>query len=78
MEWISVNDRLPSLYDFVLTYSHLPNDISTITIARWEGDKWETLCNEEENNACACGDLFWATDSTEITHWMPLPEKPLS
>jgi len=49
---------------------------SPMTIARWNTEKWETLCNENENNACACGDLFWATESEEITHWMPLPKPP--
>lgn len=78
MEWISVKDRLPETYFFVLVYSKMPgtNEPSPITIARWNGDRWETLCNEEENNACASGDLFWATDSDEITHWIPLPLPP--
>jgi hypothetical protein len=78
MNWISVKDKLPDLYDFVLTYSQMPGtgEPSPITIARWNSEKWETLCDDEENNACACGDLFWATDSTEITHWMPLPKPP--
>lgn len=77
MEWISVKDRLPELYEFVLVYSSMMGDEPCpITIARWNSEKWETLCNEEENNACACGDLFWSTDSKEITHWMPLPQPP--
>lgn len=78
MQWISVEERLPPSYHFVLTCSNMcgPNETSPITIARWNNEKWETLCNEEENNACVCGDLFWTTDSEEITHWMPLPEPP--
>ncbi len=78
MYWLSIKDKLPEPYIFVLVYSQMPgtNEPCPITIARWNGEKWETLCNEEENNACAKGNLFWATDSSEITHWMPLPESP--
>ena len=52
------------------------NEPCPITIARWNGKEWQTLCNENENNACAKGDLFWSTESCEITHWMPLPDEP--
>jgi len=77
-EWISVKDMLPDDYEFVLVYSEMQgtNEPCPITIARWNSKKWETLCNEEENNACAKGDLFWSTNSEEITHWMPLPKPP--
>lgn len=76
--WVSVKDMLPSSYFFVLVYSKMEgtNEPCPMTIARYNGNKWETLCNEEENNACASGDLFWSTDSEEITHWMPLPLPP--
>lgn len=78
MQWRSVHDELPDIYQFVLVYSQMKgtNEPCPMTIARWNGKSWETLCNEEENNACACGDLFWATDTSEITHWMPLPKPP--
>lgn len=78
MDWNKCSDRLPETYQFVLVCSKMRNDCepSSITIARWNTEKWETLCNEEENNACVCGDLFWSTDSDEITHWMPLPKPP--
>ena len=76
--WICVKEKLPEPYTFVLTYSQMlgTNEPCPITIARWDTESWQTLCNEEENNACAKGDLFWATDSTEITHWMQLPKPP--
>ncbi len=76
--WISVKEMMPEIYFFVLVYSKIPGNSEPcpITIARWEGERWETLCNEDENNACASGDLFWATESDEITHWMPLPKPP--
>jgi hypothetical protein len=78
-EWISVKDRLPEDYTFVLVYSHMPGESEPcpITIARWNTEEWETLCNENQNNACASGDLFRSTESEEITHWMPLPKPPV-
>jgi hypothetical protein len=77
MEWISIFTALPEVYQFVLVYSKkLGCEPSPMSIARWDGEFWQTLCNENENNACACGDLFWATGSEEITHWMPLPKPP--
>ena len=78
MEWINIKDRYPEKYKFVLVFSKMngTDEPCPITIARFNGDKWETLCNEEENNACASVDLFWSTNSEEITHWMPLPKPP--
>ena len=79
MNWIDCKDRLPTLYTFVLAYSlSLYSDYihGTMTIARFDGSGWETLCNENENNSCACGDMFWSVQPEEITHWMPLPERP--
>lgn len=77
-EWVKASDRLPEPYEFTLVYSKIlgTSEPCPMTIARWNTREWETLCNENENNACACGDLFWELDPEKITHWMPLPKSP--
>lgn len=78
MKWISVKDQLPEFYTFVLIYAKITktSEPSKISIGRYNSLNWETLCNEEDNNACACGDLYWEIFPDEITHWMKLPEPP--
>lgn len=74
-EWISVKDRLPNEWTFVLVYCKMPgtNEPCPISIAMLEDKEWDIL---GDNAACACGDLLWGIDSDDITHWMPLPEPP--
>ena len=75
IEWISVKERLPPSYHFVLIFCQTgTNEPSSYSLARYEGDrKWNIIGNGES----VWSDLFWGIDSLEeITHWMPLPLPP--
>jgi len=77
MEWISVKDRLPDPYQYVLVFSKKQGgEPSPLSIARQFKTIWEMMSTEDESNAVACGDLTWYMDAHEITHWMPLPKPP--
>lgn len=76
MEWININERLPEIYKYVLVASKKDHEPSCISIARYDGKKWEMLTYTTESNAVACGDLTWYMEELEITHWMELPELP--
>lgn len=79
MDWISVKDRLPLEYIFVLVCEksdRIGGSISPISIARWEGDKWNGLGEEEDTSNAFFSDLFWDIEWKEITHWMSLPPPP--
>lgn len=81
--WISVRDKMPPRYDYVLVCG--VNDTNfLITIARWicviiddkKVDEWEWFYPYGPNcdaNYCPCeGDSFWELYKKDITHWMPL------
>lgn len=76
MEWISVKDRLPEPYIFVLVYEHREDQPSPTSIARWEGDEWNGLGEDDEEDNAFYSDLFWGISWRNITHWMPLPSPP--
>jgi len=72
--WISVKDRLPPAYDYVLVYAG--NSIPCpIGIARNDETAWQPL--DSFIGACF-GDVSFEYDSEDITHWMPLPNPPKS
>lgn len=61
-EWISVKDRLPEHKGDYLVY--------------WEStNQWGLLSNNIET-VYFRGKTQWAKRNDDITHWMPLPEKP--
>jgi len=68
MEWINVNDRLPEI-DNDSSYMGISVLVSTkrneVTIGMYYFDSkdWEVTNGE-----------YWSCE--EVTHWMPLPEKP--
>jgi len=64
-QWIPVSERLPDLYQRVLTWTVDADDIPTVLIAHWNGDKEGFL------------GLNGYKDR-DVTHWMPLPEPPES
>ena len=51
-EWISVEDRLPELYEFVFVFADCERKISRMI----DNEIWYDVIN--------------------VTHWMPLPQKP--
>lgn len=69
MEWISVKDRLPELETWVLAYS-AKDDLIACSFTRIGNQHpiiWNLL-----SSGCGCCD----SDLEEVTHWMPLPDKP--
>lgn len=78
MEWISIEDRLPYLYDFVLVCANYKgtNEPKPIAIARIVDDCgciWDLLGFLEVG---AYMDIEYGIDRYCITHWMPLPKPP--
>lgn len=64
MEWISVKDRLPPKDTKVLCYYY---DEYMDVMEYW---------NDDDQGS----PQFWSPPSppvTEVTHWLPLPEKPM-
>lgn len=62
------------MYTFVIVYeSREVGQPSPYSIARHNAKEWEMLADD-----VGCySDLYWDIDSYSITHWMPLPEKPV-
>ena len=65
MEWISVNDRLPDKYMFVLVWSE--RTITPVVGFYSEVLGWTLLHRQMSYR-----------ENLGITHWMPLPEPPES
>jgi hypothetical protein len=69
MEWISVKDRLPKLYEDVLLYDGYEvfagniRGIDKENLITWKAQPCDSEC------------YGWYKDEY-ITHWMPLPEPP--
>lgn len=79
MEWISVKDRLPDLYQWVLVTNSPTgtNEPRCINIWRWEGEDlgWNGLYTPHANSPTyydIISDMFY----DEVSHWMPLPKPP--
>lgn len=75
-EWISVNERLPDLYehtdlslsDDVLVYDSASDKIGIARFVRYEEDGITVWVSY----AWVSGDVY----IVNVTHWMPLPNKP--
>ncbi len=81
MEWISVRDRLPEPYDFVLVFATTKgtNEPRPISLARLllGGVNWQFLYQYKDGSGAGVyQDLEWHIECEEITHWMPLPRAP--
>ncbi len=66
MNWIRVEDRLPSKYGYYLTY-----DVSHKFVSKQQGCKILRYYPKEKR--------FWWFDieyDVNVTHWMPLPDPP--
>ena len=62
-EWISVKDRLPEPFVYVLV--HMPNEKPSLTVREGfitRDGIWHSALYDREPD--------------EVTHWMPLPEMP--
>lgn len=83
MSWISIKERLPDIYDFVLVFADNQgtNEPKPISIARLlpGNGNWEFMY--EYDNGSGGGvyqDIEWSIEVEDITHWMPLPKAPKS
>lgn len=77
--WISVKDRLPEPYDFVLVFADNEGtgEPRPMSIARWEKGSWGFVNNTPLMcNQGAWMDIEYDMDSDDVTHWMPLPLPP--
>ena len=79
-KWISVKDRLPELYNFVLVLANFQGtgEPKPCCIARLEEDKKWDFSNHIHlyPNYGAWQDIEYEICSDDITHWMTLPEIP--
>lgn len=80
-QWISVKDRLPEPYDFVLVFADNKgiNEPKPMSIARIEinNENWEFVNRSPlMPNYGVYMDIEHDMDSDDVTHWMPLPEPP--
>lgn len=62
--WVSVEDRLPELYELVLVFQ----DMTGICLRQLQGSVNETEWYDENNN--------YDDSELDITHWQPLPAAP--
>ncbi len=80
-KWISVKERLPDFYDYVLVLADNPgtNEPKPISIARVriQDEKWE-FCEGKDPEWVygAYMDIEYSIEKNDITHWMPLPQPP--
>lgn len=76
-EWISIKDKFPPEYVFVLVHQlNEGNEPSPTSIARWEGNKWNGLGENNDETNSFWSDLFWSMEWEKITHWQPFPKPP--
>jgi hypothetical protein len=77
-DWISVLDKLPPVYDFVLVFANNlgSGEPKPISIARIDiSGSWEFMGDVEKFGAVgAYMDIEYEMDEYQITHWMPLPK----
>ena len=75
MNWISVKERLPPEYSYVIVCEdgNRKNEPSPISIAHQYGGEWKIL-NDEDIGVFKEWTSYMSPK--EITHWMPLPKGP--
>ena len=81
MKWISVKERLPDGCNWVIVINNISRIWSVAMYSSFIQDatpKWNFYDNPEKGySSCGFfGDQTDALSQEEITHWMPLPEKP--
>ena len=69
MNWISVEERLPKMWDEVLI-AHGYHKGPSVDVAFYsESDEWQLQRTDSQDNAVPI-------PCSLVTHWMPLPEPP--
>lgn len=77
IEWIPIKEKIPEEYLWVLVLA-MNNESSQpcpISFAMLRDDEWYFL-NEGFNNAVVHGDSWSDMMTSDITHWMALPDLP--
>lgn len=62
MQWINMRDRIPEKNGYYLVYRVGETYCCSVKIGLWNQNRWNA--DDSLNN--------------EVTHWMPLPNEPLS
>ncbi len=83
-KWISVTDRLPDIYQYVIVLEETSgtSEPKPISIARRINENhlgyiWDFLAmNDDGDTVGAYMDISYPIDSGNITHWMPMPKPP--
>jgi len=67
-EWVHVETMLPENGAVVLVVLKKKNTVSDIDVAQFRSDQWDDTISWRLPYCYAWGG--------EVTHWMPLPERP--
>lgn len=77
MNWISVKDQLPEVYETILMWGIATGD-DLCTSCRSNQEKSDSICavyygyiDEDELFRCD-----FNLDIIKVTHWMPIPDEP--
>ena len=73
-EWISIKDKMPEINTPVLCYQKNNYYQFKQIIAGYDGKFFRPFYNGEDDNILLDGNSKYL----QITHWMPLPEKPIN
>ena len=71
-EWVSVEERLPKFNQDVLLYDNWSDDIKSMRV----GHLSEINTYQCKDHQCTIPTWCGGSDYYNITHWMPLPDKP--
>ena len=70
MQWISVHDQMPDDYQEVLYFASTDSGCKEIMTGHRDNEGWTHCC------------MFYSTmhlnNTVTVTHWMPLPDYPVS
>ena len=77
MKWISVKDQLPEIDAWVLVYCDDMSNTYHVTKLYDENKYYRDKARTRKDKYPPS--LVWSSDESyieEVTHWMPLPQKP--
>lgn len=77
MKWVSIKDKMPQDYDWVIVGHVEPDDGNTVYgIARWYPKTgWDFMhTNKDYIDSPSCGDAYGVIYLSKITHWFQVDE----
>lgn len=79
MNWISVDERMPDLFQWVIVCDSPKGagEPRCINIYRWNGLEWERI-NDDDDDSPTFSDLIYIMPKELVTYWMPLPKAPIN